>query len=201
MVILLARHGETRANAQGKILGRGDSPLTRTGAAQMDALARAAAPFAPAALYSSPLGRALTSAEILGRRLGLDPRPLPGLAELGCGEWEGLARNEVLHVAGPLRASWNARPPSGESCAQAEERAAEALAVLLAAGREGRPVLAVGHAGVNRVLLRLLLGLETQGLLVWTQGHETLLLAEPPDIFRVDAAGARHPGLREQEEA
>ncbi|HLH28774.1 MAG TPA: histidine phosphatase family protein, partial [Acidimicrobiales bacterium] len=69
-MLILVRHGESTANAEGRLLGRLDAPLTARGLAQ----ARALAPFVAGAtrLLSSPLGRAVGTAEALGTGLPVE---------------------------------------------------------------------------------------------------------------------------------
>jgi len=195
MRIILARHGRTLANVQGMILGRGDSPLTRQGRAEMVELARMAAGFEPGRLYSSSLGRGVESARILGLELGLVPIPDQGLDELGCGEWEGSPRLNLLPAGGALRPDWNFSPPGGESCLQAEGRVLTSLERIRAECVDDRPALIMGHAGINRVVLRLLTGSPPERLLAWTQPHASLVLVQDGDVRQADKSGAIRPGF------
>ena len=91
MRVLLARHGQTDWNAAGKIQGVSDVPLNERGREQAAALAgRVLDAGAISAVYTSPLKRARETAEIIGRRLGLEPVPVGALTELNFGDWEGL---------------------------------------------------------------------------------------------------------------
>jgi broad specificity phosphatase PhoE len=71
--ILLARHGETEAKRHRMLLGRRDAPLTAEGRRQAAELAAAVAAESLVRLYTSPLRRALETAEIVGGRIGLEP--------------------------------------------------------------------------------------------------------------------------------
>src|SRR5438477_4218649 len=68
--IIIVRHGETTWNLEGRHQGHLDSPLTKRGVAQAEALAARLGNEEFAALYSSDLGRALATAEIIGTRCG-----------------------------------------------------------------------------------------------------------------------------------
>lgn len=170
-MLYLVRHAMTEANAAGLVLGRRDSPLTAEGREMSRCLAGELSGRGLALLVCSPLGRAVESAGILGRALGLAPCVLPGLTELSCGSWEGRPRTELLPQGGLLRLAWDARPPGGESCEDAESRVADALKRLGERQEPSGPTLLVGHAVVNRVVLSLLSGLPRPWLNVFTQPH------------------------------
>ena len=87
--IWLARHGETDANAEGRVQGTIDPPLNERGREQARALAREVAPLGLRALYTSQLRRARETAAIVGEALGLEPRVDARFAESWRGEWEG----------------------------------------------------------------------------------------------------------------
>src|SRR5215211_9126850 len=93
--ILLARHGETDWNREGRFQGHADPPLNRTGRAQAFDLSRALAAEKLAAMYSSPLRRALETAEIVAASHGLEPVTVDGLREVDVGSWSGLTRAEI----------------------------------------------------------------------------------------------------------
>jgi broad specificity phosphatase PhoE len=79
--LVLVRHGRTASNAAGRIQGRADVPLDPTGLDEAQAVARALRRFGASALYTSPLSRARTTAEIIGRELGLTAQPREDLTE------------------------------------------------------------------------------------------------------------------------
>ncbi len=63
--VMLVRHAETRANVEGRYVGRGDSPFTERGRGQLESLPPVVARFAPEAVYTSPLGRTLATARAM----------------------------------------------------------------------------------------------------------------------------------------
>src|SRR5438270_5136350 len=85
--ILLARHGETIFNVEGRWQGRSDSPLSERGLAQARELARALADEPIAAVFSSDLGRAMATAQEVATLHGLEVIPEPRLREIDVGAW------------------------------------------------------------------------------------------------------------------
>ncbi|NHZ71437.1 MAG: AAA family ATPase [Proteobacteria bacterium] len=94
-LVTLFRHGQTEGNLLGRWQGHTDSPLTDLGKQQASAVAAHAPVMGQ--LYTSPLGRRQT-AELLGRPLGLDPRPDEGFKEMSFGTWENLTSDEARVV-------------------------------------------------------------------------------------------------------
>jgi broad specificity phosphatase PhoE len=88
--LILVRHGETVLNAAGIAQGWNDSALSETGQRQALALAARLKSQGVTAIFSSPLGRARTTAEVLATAIGLPITTLPDLREMCYGEWEGM---------------------------------------------------------------------------------------------------------------
>jgi broad specificity phosphatase PhoE len=155
--ILLVRHGVTADNADGRILGRRDPPLTAAGLAQAERLAASLAGTDVRAVWTSPLVRARRTAEIVGAALGLEAAVLPDLIESARGSWEGrriadIARETPALHAGFITADPGFAFPGGESLRQQGERTSRALAVVTAGPL---PALVVAHAGTVRACLAL----------------------------------------------
>ena len=93
--ILLARHGETDWNRERRFQGHADPPLNRTGRAQAVDLSVTLMAEELAAIYSSPLRRALETAEVVAASHGLEAVPVRALREVDVGSWSGLTRAEV----------------------------------------------------------------------------------------------------------
>src|SRR5205823_14454985 len=87
--ILLARHGETLFNVEGRWQGQSDSPLTERGLAQARELGRALSAEPIAAVYSSDLGRAMHTAAEVAAVHGLTVSPEVLLRELETGGFTG----------------------------------------------------------------------------------------------------------------
>ncbi len=157
-MILLARHGETAENKERRFQGQLDVPLNETGREQARALAETAASEATplVALYASPLIRARETAEIVGGRLGLEPRLDERLMEVDVGEWQGRLKDDVERDDPEAWAAFRAagedfRFPGGESFHEQQERVIEALVDVTQRGE--LPALLVCHRGVIRAAL------------------------------------------------
>jgi broad specificity phosphatase PhoE len=105
--LLLVRHGETDWNADGRLQGHTDRPLSDYGRRQARVLAAELEGEELQAIYSSDLARARETAEIVGERLGLPVVLDPDLREKDWGTWEGLTaveRDRVEFVGEPTEA-------------------------------------------------------------------------------------------------
>ncbi|MGI8627897.1 MAG: histidine phosphatase family protein [Geodermatophilaceae bacterium] len=111
-MLVLVRHGQTAANAEGLLLGRADPPLTDLGRRQAQALASAFP--SPARVISSPLTRARATAQAFGGAVEIDERWI----EMDYGDLDG---QQVASVPAGLWRRWRADvahvPAGGESLA------------------------------------------------------------------------------------
>jgi len=158
MRICLIRHGETAWNAEGRLQGWTDIPLNATGRAQAQAVARALAGTAFDAIVSSPLERALHTAQAIaaGRPIVQEPR----LRERHFGELQGLTRGEIAASFPAVQAELNARrpsyqPPGGESLQDFAARVQAVFKQLRQQHHGGQQLLVVAHGGVLDVAYRL----------------------------------------------
>ncbi|MGH2861956.1 MAG: histidine phosphatase family protein [Solirubrobacteraceae bacterium] len=156
--VLLARHGQTDDNLEPlRAQGFRDTPLNELGLEQARALAqRVATELELRSLWSSDLSRAAVTAEIVGRRIGLQPRLDPRLREGNRGDWEGrlfvdIAREEPDAYAAWRRGGADFRFPAGESLQEHSDRVWDALEEIRASGP--LPALVVCHRGSIRVVL------------------------------------------------
>lgn len=152
--ILLARHGQTAENAEGRFQGQEDVPLNAEGRAQAHALAEAARGHDIAELWCSPLIRARETADAVGAAIGLQPRPDARFMEADTGEWTGLLKADVERDepelwAAYMRAGEEWRFPGGESLEEQQERVVDGLVSVTHDG--ALPALVVCHRGVIRV--------------------------------------------------
>ena len=193
MRILLARHGETPWNAEGRYQGQEDIPLSPVGEAQAVSLGRRLEELRIERAVSSPLARARRTAELaLGpERAGL-LRVDPGLLEIAHGSWEGLLASEI-HARDPERLrAWREAPDSvlmpggGESLQQVFDRAWPALERAAEGLAETGTLLVVAHDAVNRVILCRVLGIPFSRLWSFRQAPTTLNLLEGDSVDRLE---------------
>lgn len=164
MLLILARHGETDANRDRLTLGREDVPLNERGRLQARALA-ACLPREPiVAVYSSPLRRALDTAQAAADALGLSVEVDEGLIEMDVGEMEGITFDVMRERYGEFLRRWFSEEvgdiamPGGESLRNVQDRGWSAIEGIQERHREDT-VLAVTHNFVILTLLCRALGL------------------------------------------
>lgn len=192
MKILLARHGETRWNAEGRYQGQMDIPLSDVGEAQARLLGERLKDVAIRRAIASPLARARRTAELaLGEarvpQLGLDV----DLQEIAHGEWEGLLASEIRERDPERLRAWREAPesvqmPGGESLQQVLDRAWPALESATEGLGADDALLVVAHDAVNRVLLCRVLGLPLSRLWSFRQAPTTINLLEGPDVNHLE---------------
>lgn len=156
--LILVRHGETLHNVAGIAQGWNDSDLSDEGREQVRRLAERLLPFAPTAIYSSPLGRALSTAQAIADATGLPIATLDDLREMNYGRWEGRSFLEVRQESEDVYRRWISDEtcpcPDGESHADVRARLERALGAI----DSERPVL-VTHGTAIRIAATVLLKL------------------------------------------
>ena len=159
--ILLARHGETDWNREGRFQGHADPPLNDTGRAQAVELSVALMADELAAVYSSPLRRALETAEVVAASHGLEPLQLEALREIDVGSWQGLTRAELEERVPDQFARWLDYDQGWEDGESYDEMGSRVISALLelAAAHEGERILAVSHGGPVRAAYALAEGI------------------------------------------
>ena len=88
--LLLVRHGETIWNAESRLIGLTDLPLSEGGSQQAAQLTARLAGEGIDSIYASDLQRAAQTAAAIGDGCGVRPQADPRLREMDFGEWEGL---------------------------------------------------------------------------------------------------------------
>ena len=192
MRILLARHGETPWNAEGRYQGQEDIPLSPVGERQARLLGERLRELRIDKAVSSPLSRARRTAQLaLGEEreamLGTDA----GLMEIAHGTWEGLLAREIAAQDPERLRAWREAPdtvqmPGGESLGQVFERSWQALERAAEGLGDDQALLVVAHDAVNRVLLCRVLGIPVSRLWSFRQAPTTLNLLEGPDLERLE---------------
>lgn len=160
--LYLVRHGETAWNVGGRFQGQQNTPLSKVGRAQADAVARALADRHFAALYTSDLARSVETAAIIAAPHGMTPIPDARLREAHFGEWEGLSITEVTERWPEVVAAWRAdslrtRPPGGETLEGVQRRVVEFTEAVIRQYSAGGLCI-VGHGGSLRAIVTHALG-------------------------------------------
>ncbi|WP_405872734.1 histidine phosphatase family protein [Streptomyces sp. NBC_00005] len=161
--LLLARHGQTVWHAENRYAGVSDVALTDTGRAQAETLGRWAAAHPVDAIWTSPVSRAVITAEPACRALGLTPFHEPDLRECDFGVVEGRTLAEFASEDPKAAEAFRADPvnhpfPGAEDPKTAAARGATALH-RIAAAHDGERVLVVAHNTLLRLVLCELLSI------------------------------------------
>jgi alpha-ribazole phosphatase len=159
--LLLIRHGES-LHAGTRYIGRTDTPLTRFGQEQAEAVSRRLSETALDALFVSPALRAQETMRPLVSEQKIEPIIDPHLREIDFGAWEGMSFEEIQTQAPELVAEWALNRmdfafPEGESLEAFWKRVCRAGERL--AATPGDRIAVVTHGGVIRYLLCYFLGL------------------------------------------
>ncbi len=150
-IIGLLRHGQTDWNVDMRLQGVSDIPLNDYGREQANTAAEVLSSSTWEMIVSSPLSRALETANIVASKLGFENVDvLPELIERSFGVAEGLSYDD-----------WKTLYQDGQNVDQAETIAqldvrANALLELLALKFEGQRVLTVSHGALIRRLIHII---------------------------------------------
>ena len=161
--LILARHGQTLWNVERIYRGRSDIGLDEVGTRQAELLGKYLSNYELEAIYSSPLKRALDTANIIARYRRIDVQIAGGLVHFDYGEWQCLPEREVKKLYPAISNEWHNNPdkvrmPGGESLEDVRRRA---IKVVNDATSECQgSVVLVSHRVVSKVLICSLLGLD-----------------------------------------
>jgi probable phosphoglycerate mutase len=187
--ILLIRHGENDYVKEGILPGRmPDVHLNDKGRAQAQALADRLAQAPIKAVYTSPLERAVETAEPLAKALGLEVAVRSGLIETDCGEWQGKSHKALRRLKIWRRVQSTPslfRFPGGESFAESQARIVGELETLRTQHDEKDLFVCISHGDPIRLAVAYYLGLPLD--------HFQRLFAAPASIttLQVSDTGSR----------
>ncbi|MGE0607762.1 MAG: histidine phosphatase family protein [Pirellulales bacterium] len=160
MILYLIRHGESAFNAEGRIQGQMNPPLSELGRRQSLALVPAMLELGIEAVYASPLERAFDTARPSAAALGQEIRPLESLMELNAGIFQGKTWPRIRDEHPAESQRWlsgeaDFRIPGGESRRDLMVRGRAVLS-LIRQGNE-RAVAVFSHGGILSAALKSLL--------------------------------------------
>ena len=154
-IVLLIRHGETEWNRSGRVMGDQPIPLNPTGEAQAHTCAGVLSRTPISAIYTSPVLRAAQTAEILRGPQEIPLHQVPGLSEIGVGNWINRYWHEFADDQ--AKREWytrpdRARPSGGETLREVQQRAVAAVEQALATTHDA-PIVFVSHGDVIRAII------------------------------------------------
>ena len=161
--IYLIRHGECAGNKENRVRGRVDFPLNENGLTQAEALALAMRDKGMTYVYSSPLKRALTTAEVISRICGCGLSSDDSFSNIRLDPWEGRLKSDIAASEPELWKTWINDPESlvldgAETLDQVMERSLAGLQKLIEK-HKGETFAVVSHRGVLKPLLSGALGI------------------------------------------
>lgn len=147
MKLILIRHGETLWNKEGRVQGTSDIELSDIGTNQAGLLASSLKNQHIEAIYSSPLKRALQTAQIINEFHSLHIHTYKELMEMNQGIFEGLSFKELMNDKKDFLKKWIADPasvkmPEGESLTELQDRAWRIVEHIISRGQNA---LVVSH--------------------------------------------------------
>jgi alpha-ribazole phosphatase len=186
--LFLVRHGDTKLNSRERFWGKTDVPLSEAGIAQAKSLRKRLSGYKFDTIYSSTLGRCMTTAKIIAQSQGATPQSCEDLNEIDFGFIEGLTFEEIKQKHPDLAqvmSIWKSRPafPGGESFDQLNERVLKFASMLDTTDGYGK-VLVVAHAGIIRLLICNLMKIN---IVHWRQMRIDLASLSYMDIYKEGA--------------
>jgi alpha-ribazole phosphatase/probable phosphoglycerate mutase len=163
----------------GTFCGQADPPVNAAGDRQMRTLVESLRTEPIAAIFTSDLQRALTAAQGLAEVFAAPWKvpciPRRDLREIGFGQWEGLTWEQIETLDAAFARQWldefpHLTPPQGESFAKFEARVMAEVFYLVDQGKHGLTAV-VTHAGVMRVVLQNLCGLDVKAASTLTKQY------------------------------
>lgn len=214
--LYLVRHGATEGSEVKRYKGSIDVPMSEKGIAQVEkasvfisteVLKRGSAEATSelAAVYTSPLNRALKSAEIIARPHNLTPVVINDLRERSFGVWEGMSFNEIGEQYPEAFEAWannplKYSPVGGESTIEVRDRVIRVMEKILDGAEERksaraevktselpdfRAIVVVAHGGVNRIILCHVIGIPLENIFRIEQDNAAVNIIEFWDKYPV----------------
>lgn len=161
----LLRHGETAFNIRRVFRGQTDVPLNDNGREQAKMAAEYLNGRGIDRIYTSPLSRALDTANEVGRPLDLSPERKPEFAGMHFGKWQGRPHSEIRKEYPKLYRVYETaieelEVPEGEKLSEVTERAMEGIGEI-EKKHKGETILIVTHRVLIKLIFLRILGLDT----------------------------------------
>ena len=162
--IYLIRHGESEGNKLAVVLGHSNLGLTELGKKQADLTAKHLKDqgLSPAAIYSSDLARAHSTAESAASLFGMNITADVGLRELYAGAWEMKSYTEISETFSESYNAWmknigRAKCDDGESVAELQDRMVTVIS-RIACKHDGEVIFIFTHATAIRTFAAYCMG-------------------------------------------
>ncbi len=199
-ILFLIRHGETEWNRSGRVMGDQSIPLNEAGERQARACAEILSRTPLAGIFTSPVLRAVQTAEMLRRPRETTPQQIPDLREIGVGNWINHYWKDLAED--PAKRNWYAqpelaRPSGGETLREVQQRAVAAVRGVIQQPQT-KPYVFVSHGDVIRAILAHYLRLDltvirhitvdhaaVSGLELSEHGAQLLFLNHRPGLDRL----------------
>ena len=183
--IYIVRHGQTEWNLLGKTQGHGNSDLTPKGIEQAELLADSMTKYPIDYIYSSYLGRAYQTAEIIGNKLNIEVEKTEALREMNFGTWEGRIIKDIIEEDPELYKMWRNEPhlakiPQGETLSQIKERT-DAFIKEINEKYDGKHIVLVTHSLCARIMLLSFLDSDVKNIYRINQANTALNIIELRD--------------------
>ncbi len=162
--LFVVRHGSTVWNRETRYQGQKDISLSEEGKEQAAKISIRFQQEPVQGIYTSPLKRALHTADMIAKPHGMEVGILPGMKEIGFGDWEGKPYSIVQQEYAETLRHWIEDPvqnpiPNGECLKDLKRRVKSALDEILARHSTGKVIL-VGHSGSIRMIFCIVLNME-----------------------------------------
>lgn len=179
--LILVRHGQSTYNAEARLQGQADPPLSDAGRQEAEQLRPALARFGDGRVVTSDLKRARETAALLGYP---DARPDARFREIDVGDWTGRLLSDFPSDTEPAWRGGPLKAPDGESWDDLQARVGGAVDELIAAGGSW---LVVCHGGVVRAALSHVTGADPRRVAGPANASVTIVRAQSPP--RLEAYG------------
>jgi probable phosphoglycerate mutase len=160
MILYLARHGQSEANVQ-RVFSNGLNKhgLTKIGRTQAEQLAQRVSGYSIKRMFTSPILRAVQTAEILSQRLGIGFQVEPALSEFSVGSWEGRTdeagwlEHRRLFDKWLLEKDYLTSIGGGENYQNIKDRYVPFIFRLVSGEFSNDDTLLIGHGGTTLAML------------------------------------------------